>query len=75
MARMLGKNYKIPGPCWCLDCSGPAVKGRAAEDREWRREWDAEQDFNHEVDNLWVPGWCPIIGLCPEWCAHSGVCC
>lgn len=74
MTRMMRRNFKS-GVCSCRDCCGPEIHGRAAEKREWRRELDADAEFNHRVGQLEVPGWCPIVGHCPEWCAHSGEAC
>ena len=76
MARMMRKNYKIPGPCSCRDCTGPAIKGRTAEEREWRNEWQSEEAWADAVRRLWVPGYCPItLWECPEGCNHSGAFC
>ncbi|QDK03903.1 hypothetical protein SEA_LEWAN_105 [Mycobacterium phage Lewan] len=61
------------GCCWRYDSGN---RGRSAEKRSWRRELDADADFEHRVRVLDVPGWCPVLmGECPEWCSHTGVAC
>ena len=75
MARMMGKNFRRRGPChrWCSPEERPF--GRAREARLWRADVSSEADFNHKVDEFQVPGWCPFVGPCPDWCGHSGVYC
>ena len=63
------------GGCPCFDCGSDNAPDRTQEKRQWRKEWEDEQDFNLRVRRLEVPGWCPIVGNCPDYCNHTGIHC
>lgn len=53
VARMLRANLKA-GLCDCLDCGNGNYHGRAAENRQWRSEADADLRDDEQSVNLVV---------------------
>jgi hypothetical protein len=68
--RMLGRGKPNEFTCGprCCDWSRPKGAQRALEDRQWRREWAADEEVEREerATRQWIRWWCGQVDWSPD---------